>query len=344
VLADRPGRRPPPGGRHRVAGGEGLDAEGFLRDLERKPAGFRELASTLREADPWEMADDAARVVLIAMGPSRFAAGVAARRLRARGIDAVAELASAEDLPAAGPGTLVVGISADGGAQETVEALSQFAESGASTVALTNDSGSGIAEVADRVVPMLAGTEHGGVQCRTVQHSLALLLALEARLVALDLNVAGILREAAAATEDLLGRREVWLGPATAMLLEGPATFSIAPVERLSSAQQAALAMREGPRRIACACETGNWLHVDLYLTKTLDYRALLFAGSRFDAQVAAWIGERSGRLIAVGNEVDGAAQTIRYPGDDDPLVALLTEPLVGEMVAAACWLAQASA
>jgi glutamine---fructose-6-phosphate transaminase (isomerizing) len=36
---------------------------------------------------------------------------------------------------------------------------------------------------------------------------------------------------------------------------------------------------------------------------------------------------------------VDGAAQTIRYPGDDDPLVALLSEPLVGEMVAAASWL-----
>jgi glutamine---fructose-6-phosphate transaminase (isomerizing) len=341
VLACRPTARP--GAGRRIRGGEDLDAEGFLLDVERTPATLRELAATLVETNPWEPADDAARVILVGMGPSRFAAGVAARRLRARGIDAVAELASAEDLPAAGPGTLAVGISADGGAQETIEALSQFAEAGASTVALTNDSGSGIAEVADRVVPMLAGAEDGGVQCRTVQHALALLLALEARFVALELDVAGVVRDAADASEDLLERRTMWLRPATALLTEGPATFAIAPVERLSSAQQAALALREGPRLIACACETGDWLHVDLYLTKTLDYRALLFAGSRFDPQVAAWIGERGGRVVAVGNEVDGAAQTIRYSGDDDPLVALLSEPLVGEMVAADCWLERGS-
>ena len=37
--------------------------------------------------------------------------------------------------------------------------------------------------------------------------------------------------------------------------------------------------VREGPRRAADGCETGDWNHVDVYLTKTLDYRALMFTG-----------------------------------------------------------------
>lgn len=40
----------------------------------------------------------------------------------------------------------------------------------------------------------------------------------------------------------------------------------------------------EGPRRRAESCETGDWGHIDVYLTKTLDYRALVYTGSRYDA------------------------------------------------------------
>ena len=59
--------------------------------------------------------------------------------------------------------------------------------------------------------------------------------------------------------------------------------------------------LREGPRRLADACESGDWLHVDVYLTKPLDYRALLFAGSRFDPQIMTWVRERGSRVVAVG-------------------------------------------
>ena len=52
---------------------------------------------------------------------------------------------------------------------------------------------------------------------------------------------------------------------------------------------------REGPRMQADACETGDWLHVDVYLTKPIDYRALVFAGSRFDPDVVRWIDAASG-------------------------------------------------
>ena len=124
---------------------------------------------------------------------------------------------------------------------------------------------------------------------------------------------AGLVRRAADATEDLLERRDAWLPTVADVLAEGVATFTIAPAERLSSAEQGALMLREGPRRTADACEAGDWLHVDLYLTKPLDYRALVFAGSRFEPAIMEWMNQRGGRVVAVGGEIEGAAAAVRY-------------------------------
>jgi len=125
-------------------------------------------------------------------------------------------------------------------------------------------------------------------------------------------------------------------------LLDGPhGVYTIAPAERLSSAEQSALMLREGPRRPADACESGDWSHVDVYLTKTLDYRALLFPGSRYDEQAMDWVRQRGSTVVTVGGEVKDAAAAVRYLHDDDPDVALLTETLVAELVAAYWWSAQ---
>ena len=70
---------------------------------------------------------------------------------------------------------------------------------------------------------------------------------------------------------------------------------------------QGALMVREGPRRAADGCETGDWNHVDVYLTKTLDYRALLFSGSRFDSDALKWMRDRHSHVVTVGAEPDGA-------------------------------------
>jgi glutamine---fructose-6-phosphate transaminase (isomerizing) len=115
-------------------------------------------------------------------------------------------------------------------------------------------------------------------------------------------------------------------------------TWFLAPVERLASALQGALMVREGPRRRADACETGDWSHVDVYLTKTLDYRSVVFAGSRHEAAAAEWMSARRSTSVAVGGSFPEARIEVRYPGDDQPLVALLTEVLVAELVAAAWW------
>lgn len=122
-------------------------------------------------------------------------------------------------------------------------------------------------------------------------------------------------------------------------LVEGARTIAtIAPAERLSSALQSALMLREGPRLAADAAETGDWPHVDVYLSKRPRYCALLFPGSRFDAGVLEWAAKRAFPVISVGASVPGAAIGVLYPEADDPNVRLLVETGVAELVAAELW------
>ena len=326
-----------------------MDATLFLADLEAKPAALRGLADVLAQANPWRVQVAVEPpVLMLGMGSSRFAASTVARRLRAHGLPTTAEYASADPLPpsAITTGAMIsaqtplttVGISASGATPETIDAMQRCV--GRPAIAVTNHMESPIADAADVVFPMLAGVEAGGVACRTFQHTVALLLMLDATTAGRqeDDRMVATIRRAAEATEDLLERRDTWLPTVAGILGEGPATFAIAPAERLSSAEQSALMFREGPRRSADACESGDWLHVDVYLTKPLDYRALLFAGSWFDTQIMDWVGQRGSTVVAVGDDVEGAVAAVRYVHDDDADVALLTEVLVAELVAATWW------
>jgi fructoselysine-6-P-deglycase FrlB-like protein len=315
------------------------DPEAFLADLEAKPTVLRAFARDVA-SEPWPVDPGATRrVVFLGMGSSRFAASVVAGRLRARGVDAVSEYASAEAGAPGGPGTLAIGVSAGGATPETAAALARHAAEGSITLALTNVVGSAIGAHAVHQVALLAGEERGGVACRTYQHTMLRLLQLEAQLAGeRSGEIAGLARRTAEATEDLLTRREAWMEAATEILTGTGSVFCIAPIERLGSAEQGALTFREGPRIAADACETGDWLHVDVYLTLPLAYRAVLFAGSRFDDDVMIWMRERAARVLAVGREADGAAHVVRYRGDDDRDVALCAEILVCELAAAARW------
>jgi len=317
-----------------------VNVEGFRRDLEAKPASLRALAGELEIGSPWgAVPASARRVRFVGMGSSRYAASVAAARLRALGLDAAAEYASAASASPGGSGTVVVGISASGVTEETVAALRRHRDEGSVAIALTNVPGSAISVAGTSVVDLHAGEEAGGVACRTFQHTLALLLALEDRIAGRPRDrIPTLLREAADASEKLLSSADSWLGAASELLGGGGQAFVIAPHERLSSAEQGALILREGPRIAAAACETADWLHVDVYLTKSLDYRGLLFSGSRFDDQVMGWVRERGASILVVGADRPRARRIVRYRGDDDPDVALLTEILVPELIAAALW------
>jgi fructoselysine-6-P-deglycase FrlB-like protein len=243
-------------------------------------------------------------------------------------------------LPAVREGDVVVAVSAGGGSRETVSAVEHY-RNRAPLVLLTNKPESALAKSLPVVVDMQAGVEAGGVACRSFQHTLVQLMALERHLVGLDRNLSELVREAAAATLDLAGRAPEWL-PELRRLLDGPQGAHIAaPAHRLSSAQQSALMLREGPRRQAYACETGDWSHVDVYLTKTTDYRLLLLAGSPWEDELMDWVRQRGSTVVAIGGDVPGAAYTLRYRGDTDDDVRLLSETLVAELLASRLWFDQ---
>ncbi|GAA1650882.1 SIS domain-containing protein [Georgenia ruanii] len=318
-----------------------MKPEEFLADLTRKPEVLAALAASLREANPWRHLHPLpGRVVLLGMGSSAYAAGVAARRMRAQGLLSVAELASSDLLPRWGGGTLAVAISATGGSRETIDALGRL-DDGATVTALTNVPGSPITRLAASTVLMAAEPELGGVACRSFQHTLVMLLALEDHLLGRPAErLAATVEKAAEATAHLLATEADWR-PVVADLLLGPAgTHIAAPARRLSSAQQSALMLREGPRRAAVACESGDWAHVDVYLTKNTDYRLLSYAGSSWDDGILEWTLPRRTTVVSVGGDLEGAAYVLRYPHDDEDDVRLLTETLVAELVAARAWIA----
>ena len=314
----------------------------YLADLQTKPRWLDLLADRFALGNPWASApSDVDRVLMLGMGSSGYAAADAARDLRVAGFDAAFEPSSADGSWPPDPHLLVIAISASGESAETLDAIERY-RGRSPVVALTNAPDSALGKAADLVVELLAGDETGGVACRTFQHTGLVLRALEAHLTGIGEDLAVLTRATAHATAELLRTSGDWLPEIAATLASPNGLFLIAPAERLASAQQGALMVREGPRLPAVACETGDWAHVDVYLTKTLDYRAIVFPGSRWDVGAIDWLQKRGSTFVAVGGEVAGSARSIRYAGDDDPDVARYTEGLVPELLAAWWWQARA--
>jgi fructoselysine-6-P-deglycase FrlB-like protein len=308
-------------------------AQRFLDDVLQEPETLERVLDLYEgSASPLRALglDGVRRVRLIGMGSSRFAALPVASMLRALGIDAAAERSSASVGTPAGTEVLAICISANGQTAETVEHAERH-RGVSRVVAITNKPESELARVADVVLPLDAGEERGGLACRTYQATLVVLIRLAGLLGAALPD----LRPAVAAARAIRDGREAWVGPALDLL--GGRVAVVAPEERISSAEQGALAFREGPRIPADACETGDWAHVDVYLTRRPGYRALLFAGSRFDGTFVEWMRRRGAAFVAVGAAVDGAALTIEHPADH-PLCALLVETTVAELLAAELW------
>jgi hypothetical protein len=134
-----------------------MNPDAFLADVLDEPA---TLERVLREADVAELRraiGEARLVVLTGMGSSRYAALTAAAHLRAAGVPAVVEYASADVATRPGPGVLAIGISATGNSAETVAALAAHHRT-SRTVALTNaDDGGLLAQHADITLTLDAG-------------------------------------------------------------------------------------------------------------------------------------------------------------------------------------------
>ena len=311
-----------------------MNDKAFLADLEAKPAALRALAEVIGDEKwPVEAGD---RLLLTGMGSSWFAADTVARRLRRAGVHAVAEVASVEASFPADASLTVIGITASGTSKETLQLLAVH-QGTSRTIALTNTPAAALPT--DHTMLMHAGDERGGVACRSYTHTLAALLQLEHQLTGAIPDLRKKLELTADAVVTLLDSRKGWMPAARSTLASPYGCWLLAPAERLGNALQGALMIREGPRRAADGCETGDWNHVDVYLTKSLDYRALVFVGSRFDADAVQWLRERKSHFVAVGGHLSGAHSEVRYPGEDDPIVALLTEVVIAELLAADWWL-----
>lgn len=320
-----------------------MDPQLFGQDIERTPETLRALAEHIRGRNPWarlmEGVRDGKRLVLLGMGSSHFANAVLALRLQALGVNATAVLASADPLPHVNAEDVVVAVSASGGSAETVAAIEHYAGR-CKTIAVTNTEGSVIENACYAYVPMLAQKEEGGVACRSFAHTLGLHLALEQELGG-SVDASAAMAGAAEAVDDLLARRGEWLEPMSELLLGPDGTAVVAPARRLASAQQSALMLREGPRLPAIACETGDWSHIDVYLTKTTDYRMLLLPGSVWEPQLLDWCSQRGSTVVSLGGNVPGASYSLRYRGDDNDDVRLLSEALVCELIAQQAWALQ---
>ncbi len=306
-----------------------MNSDGFLADILTEPEALRRVADELAGAG-LERLLDAPRVLFIGMGSSRYAADTAVAELRSRGVDAYSELASTGAPQPPSAETVAVLISASGGSQETIDALHRHTGT-SRVVAMTNSPSSALATAADEAIDVRAGAEQGGIACRSfacTQAVLALMCGADGEQLV----------RAGAAARELIDSREAWLGP-LADLVEGRTGVWVSgPAERFGSVQQSALMLREAPRIIADACETGDWLHVDLYLTKRPGYALLLLPGSRYDDELLGWRDQRSFEVVSVGRELAGASMAVPFAGAEEHLTAALVETIVAELLAAELW------
>jgi len=306
-----------------------MNPDGFERDILAEPAALRRVAETYG-SEGLERLIVGRRVLMTGMGSSKYAADTAVARLRADRVDAFAELSSTGLPQPPAVDTTVLAISASGKSSETLDAADRHVGT-SHVVAVTNVPGSPLAEAADEAIDVLAGPEEGGIACRSF-------LCTQAVLALMCEQPADLLRRAADACQDLIERRAEWVGRLADRVEGGMGLWVSGPAERFGGVQQSALMLREAPRIVADACETGDWLHVDVYLSKRPGYTAVLFPGSRFDDGVMAYAKERRSSIVTVGRRLEITVQTIPLRGADDPLTALLTETAVCELAAAELW------
>ena len=302
----------------------------FEQDLLDIPSRLHDLADRLDGDDPWAALTSRA-ALLSGMGSSQYAARTAAGWLRHSGAHVTQEIASTDPGWPGGPGSSAVLISASGSSAETLDRSARLG-AGTQRVALVNTVESPLAQLADAVVPMWAGPESGEVACRSYRHTVALLLAIARP----HQEIAATCRVAAERTSALLADTS-WLDAVDDLLAPAETTHWIAPESRIGSAMQSALMMREVPRRPAVGCETGDWSHVDVYLTLTTDYRCVIFTGSRWDAQAADWLTKRRSAVFCVGEPLGVPGESV-LAMPSDPFARMLCEPIVAELLALRWW------
>ena len=291
--------------------------DAFVRDLESIPDVIE------RTIDPGWVTDAMTvattrwyeRVLLAGLGSSRFAAMYAEDLFQLALPKIIVQPADADRQPGPHAGLLTIAISASGRTPEVVQAALRNREAGR-VIAITRDAASPLAGAAHALVLLPVAAEESGVSCTSFIATVAALLHLGLALphppggTKVPEAVGQGLQLVADATREVLRTRETWLPPLLDAL-DGVEDFAVlAPWSQRGAAEQAALHLRECPRRSAAAYETADWLHIGIY-TALPGSAVVLFEGSKADAEVERACGERGVRLVRLpGAERDGLARS----------------------------------
>lgn len=317
-----------------------LHPERFMEDVLDTPRALRATADLHAAGGPLgrlgALEPRPRRVLFFGMGSSRFAALVAAGVLRSRGVDAAVEMASTGLPQPPAPDTLAIAVSAGGGSEETLAALRRH-RGRSHVVAVTNRPRRPFAREADLTLALAAGEEVSGVASKTYACTLAVLLLAAGRFMGEPALGRMLVRAGADACERVLDGYDRWLEQAADLLGER-SLHVLAPAERFGSAEQSALVLREVPRVRADACETGDWSHVDVYLTKRPGLGLLLLRGSAWEDEVMEWATQRGVPVVTAGGALPQAAVDVPLHDGGDALVRALAEVLVAELLAAELW------
>ena len=308
-------------------------------DIAEQPAGYARL---LEGAPAREIAAAAARVVerrprhaiFVGRGTSDHAALYAAYLTEIRlGIPVGLASPSAITLYGARPDladALVVGVSQSGGSPDLTEVLKVARESGALTLAVTNNPGSTLAQTAELSVDVSAGHERAVAATKTYT----------AELLALLLLVEGIRNgDGTPAAEERAALAKL---PALAEeALAGRGAEDLAQRYRFASrlvttgrgyayptARETALKLMETSYLPALAFSGADLLHGPLAMTDP-DVPVLAVVGTgpggRSMADVVTRLGERRADVVTVGaTDIPGSAGRLAVPGVDERYAPLL--------------------
>ena len=312
---------------------------GMAADIAEQPDGYERLLTAKRAGAIAKVAARIAdwrprHVVFTARGTSDHAALYAAYLTEIRlGIPAGLASPSAVTLYGARPdlaGALVVGVSQSGGSADLVEVMKAARDSGAHTLAVTNNPGSPLAEAAELHVDVAAGHERAVAATKTYTAELLALLLLIEGVRAGNGKLSGDERLALAELPGL-----------AAKVLDDPTPGELAPRYRFAArvvttgrgyayptARETALKLMETSYLAALAFSGADLLHGPLAMTDPdIPVLAVVGDGPGGEAmrEVVARLGERRADVVTIGpSDVAGATARIATPAVDERYAPLL--------------------
>jgi glucosamine--fructose-6-phosphate aminotransferase (isomerizing) len=308
-------------------------------DIAEQPDGYERLLTVESTNAIAAVADQIARwqprhVVFTARGTSDHAALYGAYLTEIRlGIPAGLASPSAVTLYGARPAltdALVVGVSQSGGSSDLVEVIRNARESGAHTLAVTNNPDSPLAQAAELHIDVAAGHERAVAATKSYTAELLALLLLVEGVRAGDGRISG---DEWVALAELPGL--------AAKVLEDPTPVELAPRYRFATtmvttgrgyayptARETALKLMETSYLAGLAFSGADLLHGPLAMTDP-DVPVLAIVGDgtggRAMRDVVARLGERRADVVTIGpSNVDGAALRIGTPAVDERYAPLL--------------------